>query len=362
MIERIREVADAYGLRDSIDRVEHCNIGRIHQTWFAGAMSSAPEFDLVFQKINTAVFKDLDALMRNISLVSRHLKGKLENQKIDDWERRFLHLRHTADDDAYFIEEDGSCWRVCDNIKRSVSCTGVESVEQAYQVARGYGHFFTMLDGFPVGTLTDTIPGFHDTAGRLHHFEKMAKADLVGRARGAASEIAFIYDNDRYAHVLADEHAAGNVSLRVVHNDTKINNVMLDRDSGEAVCVIDLDTTMPGLSLNDFGDMARSITCTKAEDDHDWEGADIDMGLYKALVEGYLSQAGSVLEKSEVDLLATSAIVLTYELAIRFLDDYLSGDLYFSVTGEHDNLDRARVQLGLCRAMIRRRAEMEDAV
>ena len=362
MIERIREVANAYGLRSSIDRVEHCFRGRMHQTWFAGSSESEPEFDLVFQKMNTAVFQDLDALMANVSQVSRHLKEKMALAGVRDAERRFLHLRHTLEDDAYFLEEDGSCWRVCDYVKEADCVSSAESPAQAYQVAKGYGHFMSLLVDFPAKALTETIPGFHDTAKRLKMFERVVKGDLVERARGAADEIAFVYDNDRLATVLATAFKDDLVSLRVVHNDTKISNVLLDRASGESVCVIDLDTVMPGLSVNDFGDMARSIACTKAENDHDWRGTEVDLDLYKALVDGYLAGAGSVFKKSEIDLFATSAMVLTYELGMRFLTDYLSGDLYFHVDGEQDNLDRARVQFELCRSMVRRRSDMEDAV
>ena len=362
MLDRIRGIAAAYGLKERVQRTERCDIGRIHQTWFAGARESAPEFDLVFQKMNTGVFRDVDVLMSNVSTVSRYLKAKLEQDRVEDRERRYLHLHHTLDGKGYFLEGDGSCWRVCGMIKQSHCHTAVESPDQAYQVACGYGRFISLLQDLPAGELAETIPDFHNTARRLKHFEKVVKADLHNRARGAAYEIAFIYEHDRLARVLSDAHKAGEVSMRVVHNDTKVNNVLLDKESHEAVCVIDLDTVMGGYSLNDFGDMARSITCTKAEDDHNWKGADIDIGLYKALVEGYLSAAGSMLSGSEISLMATSAMVLTYELAVRFLDDYLSGDHYFHVRGEQDNLYRARVQLELLRSMLRRRDEMESAV
>ncbi len=362
MIHRIRGIAEAYGLRDRVERAERCDIGRIHQTWFTGTKDSAPEYDLVFQKMNTGVFKDVGALMSNISKVSKYLKRKLECEGIEDRERRYLHLHHTVEGGAYFLEDDGSCWRVCDNIKNSHCYSQVESVEQAYQVARGYGHFLSMLVDCPAEALVETIPDFHNTAKRLQHFDRVVKADLHNRVGSAAYEISCIYDNDRLAHVLSDAHVAGDVTMRVVHNDTKINNVLLDKTSNEAVCVIDLDTVMGGYSLNDFGDMARSITCTKAEDDHDWQGADVDIGLYKALVDGYLSEAGTILKKSEIGLLATAAKVLTYELAVRFLGDYLAGDVYFHAEGEQDNLYRARVQLALLRSMMKRSDEMEAAV
>lgn len=361
MIHRIRGIAEAYGLKEKIDRAERCDIGRIHQTWFAGTDASAPEYDFVFQKMNAAVFKDVGALMSNVSKVSRYLKDKLERDGVQDMERRYLHLHHTLDGKAYFVEDDGSYWRVCGNIKNSHCHSQVESKEQAFQVARGYGHFLSTLVDFPVDDLVETIPDFHNTSKRLRHFDRVVKADLHARARSALYEIAYIYENDRFARVLADAYRAGHVTRRVVHNDTKINNVLLDANTEEAVCVIDLDTVMGGLSLNDFGDMARSITCTKSEDDHEWKGADVDMEIYKALVDGYLSEAGEVLKRSEVDLMATAAMSLTYELAMRFLDDYLSGDMYFHAKEPQDNLYRARVQLELHRAMVRRKDEMEAA-
>lgn len=359
MIARIREIADAYGLKDTIDRVEHCVRGRMHQTWFAGRTASAPEFDYVFQKVNTVVFKDLDALMQNVSKVSRHLRGKLQFSDDKDAGRRYLNLHHILDDGPYFVEEDGSCWRVFDYVKGAECLSRAVGCDQAYQVAAGYGQFVSYLSDLPAEELVETIPGFHDTQKRLSLFKKVVQADLRGRLCFAKEDVDFVMENEWLAEALPDACSRGLLSIRVVHNDTKMNNVLLDSVTGKAVCVIDLDTVMGGIAVNDFGDMARSIACSKAEDDHDWRGTEIDMEKYTALYEGYLEGAGGVFSESERRTFALSALVLTYELGMRFLTDYLSGDIYFHVSGEQDNLYRAKIQFELLRSMLRRRHEME---
>jgi len=234
----------------------------------------------------------------------------------------------------------------------------VENTRQAYQAARAFGSFQDLVSDLPASELEETIPGFHDTPQRFQRLLQVAEDDPLGRLESVRSDFEFIKARQGMTGVLLNLHQEGKIPERVTHNDTKINNVMIDTETDAAVCVIDLDTVMPGLSLYDFGDLVRSAVSPAEEDERDLSKVQMRMPIYEALVEGYLDAAGDFLNDVEVEHLAFSGKLITLEIGIRFLTDYLEGDVYFKPQREQHNLDRARTQLTL----VARIEEQEEAM
>ena len=253
----------------------------------------------------------------------------------------------TKDGEAFFKTEEGDCFRMYRFIENSVGYDKVENPTQFYNAAKAFGKFQKLLSDYPADKLYDTIPRFHDTEKRFADFEEAVANDVAGRKASVMSEIEFALARKADASVVLDAIRAGSVPLRVTHNDTKLNNVLLDATTGEGVCVIDLDTVMPGSLLYDFGDALRFGASSGAEDETDLDKIYFDLELFEAFTKGFLEEAGDDLTPAEIELLPFSAKLLTYECGMRFLGDYLNGDTYFKIHREHHNLDRARTQFKL---------------
>ena len=249
------------------------------------------------------------------------------------------------------IDTEGNAWRAYDFVENTVCLQQVGCEADFRTVAETLGKFQNQLADYPASTLHETIARFHDTPNRYANFEKALAADALGRAKTIAPEIAFIRAREKDCHVLLDQLAAGEIPLRVTHNDTKINNVLLDEATGKGICVIDLDTVMPGLSAYDFGDSIRTGANDCAEDEPDQSKVHFDLHLYEVFAKGYLSTAGSTMHTAEKKSLAWGAKLMTLECGIRFLTDYLEGDHYFHIARPNHNLDRARTQFTLVRQM-----------
>ena len=315
--------------------------GHINDSYCAVFERRGESSRVILQRINHHVFKSPVAVMENIQRVTSHLAPQVAADA--DGERRVLRLIETCAGGAWHVDAEGNHWRAYRFIERAQSYDAVERTEQAYQAARAFGQFQRMLADLPAPRLHDTIPDFHHTPKRFEALEKAMAADVAGRAILAKREIEFALARRSMTGVLLD----ANLPERVTHNDTKFNNVLLDDATGEGICVIDLDTVMPGLAPYDFGDMVRTTTSPAQEDERDLKKVYLQFPMFEALVRGYLSSAGDFLTKAEKQQLAFSGKLITFEIGLRFLTDYLSGDTYFKVHREGHNLDRCRMQFKL---------------
>ncbi len=300
----------------------------------------------IFQSINRNVFKDPYGVMENVERVTRHINSKVLRSK-KDLGGQTLNLFPARAGGTWVEDADGGVWRCYNFIEGCVTYDVVENTRQAYQAARAFGSFQDLVSDLDAASLKETIPDFHHTRKRFQRLLEVAAADPLGRLAAVRAEYDFICAREEVVGLLLDEAAAGHIPLRVTHNDTKINNVMIDSESDEAVCVIDLDTVMPGLVLYDFGDLVRSATSPAAEDETDLSKVQMQMPLFEALVEGYLDSASEFINDVEIRYLPLSGKLMTLEVGIRFLTDHLAGDVYFKIHRPNHNLDRCRTQLKL---------------
>ena len=314
------------------------------------------------QRINHTVFTDVPRLMDNIARVTEHQRRKLTESGSERPSRGALTIIPARDGKPYFLDGEGRYWRLYLFIEGARTFDVVERPEQAAEAARAFGHFQAQLTDLPGGRLAETIPDFHHTPARFAQFERALAADSSNRAAGARAEIAAALRLRPLASRLVDLHARELMPERIVHNDTKLNNVMLDDATGKAVCVVDLDTVMPGLALYDFGDMVRSGVNSGREDEPDLSKIHVRMDIFAALAAGYLSAARVFLTPTEIDRMAFAGRLISWEIGLRFLTDFLNGDVYFKVHRPGQNLDRCRVQFRLARLMEEHAEHMEAVV
>ncbi len=309
----------------------------------------------LLQRINTAIFRDPVRLMENIERVLDHLSAKCESER----ERRVLRLIPTAAG-GFCYEREDTFWRMYWFIDGTYIHRAVEGPHEARTAGAAFGRFQAMLADLPPHLLNETIPGFHDTPSRFQLFEEAVAGDAFRRASECAPEISFAMSRQPLAEWLVN--AGPPLPVRIAHNDAKISNILFDSETHEALCVVDLDTVMPGTSLYDVGDMMRSMTTGRDEDERDLSLVNVRLDLFKALAEGYLSQMADRLLTSERELLVSSGMVITYEQGIRFLTDYLNGDVYYRQAFPAQNLQRTRAQFALLKSMEDHCAEMESLV
>jgi len=315
--------------------------GHINDTYLVTCAANGVLSRYILQHINRKVFLNPAAVMQNIERVTAHLAEQLVGNP--DAARRALTLIPARDGCNWYVDAEGETWRAYQFIENARTYEAATSAQQAYQAARAFGYFQQQLAGFPPPRLHDTIPDFHHTPRRFMALERAIAADAVGRAALARHEIEFALSHKPIVSVLLD----ANLPERVTHNDTKFNNVLLDDATGEAICIVDLDTVMPGLALYDFGDMVRTTTSPAEEDERDLSKVTMQFPLFEALVRGYLESAGAFLTAEEKRYIAFSGKLITFETGIRFLADFLAGDTYFKVHREGHNLDRCRTQFKL---------------
>lgn len=330
--------------------------GHINDSYCAVFHEAGKASRYLVQRINHHVFKNPVGVMQNIQRVTAHLGEQVTREP--DRDRRVLTLISARDGCAWYVDPEGSYWRAYRFIENAVSYDSVSSPEQAFQAAKAFGHFQQMLVNLPAPRLLDTIPDFHNTPKRFAALEHAIEADVANRATLAKPEIDFALTRKSITAALL----AANLPERVTHNDTKFNNVLLDNSTGEGICVIDLDTVMPGLAAYDFGDMVRTTTSPAMEDERDLSKVEMQFSMFEALVRGYLESAGGFLTPAEKAHLALSGKLITFEIGIRFLTDYLSGDTYFKVHREGHNLDRCRTQFKLVESIEQREEEMQRLV
>ncbi len=294
----------------------------------------------ILQRINTNIFTDPEGLMSNIENVTEFLRKKIIKAGGNP-ERETLKVIKTKTGESFLKTEDG-CFRVYKFITETKTVETDKTPQDLYQAARGFGRFQNMLSDFPAETLNETIKDFHNTPKRVEALKKAIKEDKAGRVASVQPEIEFALKNAEFAGVIVDGINDGGIPVRVTHNDTKINNILFDAKTGEATCVIDLDTVMPGSMLYDFGDALRMGASTRAEDETDLDTVWFDVDIFRIFAEGYLKELGESITEREAELLAFSTKLMTYECGIRFLTDYLNGDTYFKIHRPSHNLDRTR--------------------
>jgi len=326
---------------------EEIDSGHINSTYRATyRQKTGGDQRYIIQAINRNVFKDPYAVMGNIECVTRHINSRVLRLK-QDLGGQTLNLFPARTGGSWIEDDQGSVWRCYNHIEGCVTHDVVANTRQAYQAARAFGAFQDLVSDLDASRITATIPDFHHTRKRFARLLAVAAADPLDRLAAVRAAFEFITRREALVGSLLDLVAAGQIPVRVTHNDTKINNVMIDAASDEAVCVIDLDTVMPGLALYDFGDLVRSATSPAAEDETDLSKVVMQMPMFEALVEGYLDAAGTFINDTEVEHLAHAGKLMSLEVGIRFLTDHLEGDVYFKTRYPGHNLDRCRNQLAL---------------
>lgn len=311
----------------------------------------------ILQRINTNVFKDPNSVMENIVNVTEYLRAEIVKNGGDP-ERETMNVIKTKLGKNCYMADSSNYFRMYKFVSNSVSFDTAEDSSLLFEAGKSFGKFQRMLDGFDAGLLHETIVDFHNTPKRIEQLEAAIKKNYENRAERVSAELDAAKKYSKYASLITDAMADGSVPSRVTHNDTKLNNVLFDKDTHKGICVIDLDTVMPGSILYDFGDALRFGASSGAEDETDLSKIYFDLEKYKSFSEGFLGEVGECLTKREIELLPESVIIMTYECGIRFLADYLNGDVYFKIHRENHNLDRARTQLKLVADMETKLDEM----
>jgi Ser/Thr protein kinase RdoA (MazF antagonist) len=344
---RVASIGNQFALHGEFIHGEQIHSGHINSTYRATyRQEDGSEQRYIFQAINRNVFKNPYAVMANIERVTRHINSRVLRLK-KDLDGQTLNLFPAKTGRSWVEDDQGSVWRCYNHIEGCVTYDVVEKPRQAYQAAHAFGSFQDLVSDLDATSIHETIPDFHHTPKRFARLMEVAAADPLGRRDSVRDELDFIRQRESFTGRLLNLIEAGAIPVRVTHNDTKINNVMIDAASDEAVCVIDLDTVMPGLVLHDFGDLVRSATSPAAEDETDLSLVRMQMPLFEALVTGYLDAAGAFINEIEIEHLAHAGKLMTLEVGMRFLTDFLEGDVYFKTHRPGHNLDRCRTQLKL---------------
>jgi len=358
----IQTVSRNFEIPGSFVSAESYGHGHINDTYAATFDMGGRTKRYILQRINHDIFKDAVSVMDNIVRVTAHQRRKLDEADCADPERHALTLILGRDGLSFYRDDNGDTWRTYLFIEGARTYEFIKDPSLAFQAARAFGKFQDQLADLPGEKLRETIPDFHHTPRRFEALEHAIEADTVNLAKAARPEIDFALKHKHETATLLEKHAKGLIPERVTHNDTKLNNVMLDTESNKGICVIDLDTVMPGLIPYDFGDMVRTATSFAAEDEKDLSKVSMQMNMFEALVNGYLESAGTFLNETEKAYLAFSGKLITFEIGVRFLTDFLSGDVYFKVSRPSHNLDRCRTQFKLVESMISQEDAMNEFV
>jgi len=353
----IKHIAEKFNLAGKLISSESFGSGHINDTYCLTCDHNDSETHYILQRINHEVFKNPPAMMENIRRVTNHIRQKLHEQQ-DKLESRQLVVIETKDGADFYQDDSGNYWRIYNRIENAFTYDTIESPELAYEAARMFGRFAAMLTDLPGPPLHDTIPDFHTTPKRFKTFMEVLKDDPCNRAKDAGGEIDFVLENAGICDVLLNHVSKSEIPIRTTHNDTKINNVLLDEKSHKGVCVIDLDTVMPGLSLYDFGDMVRTATNPAEEDEQDLSKVNMRISIFEMLFKGFAEETHSFLTPTEKKNMAFAGKLITFEQMIRFLADHLAGDIYYKIHREDHNLDRCRTQMKMVQSIITQQEQM----
>lgn len=360
LVDQVREVVAAFRIPADFVLAVPYGSGHINDTFAVTMSQGGTPVRYIVQRINDRIFKRPDLLMENILRVTAAARTQM--QSAADATRQTLTVIPAVDGAPYVRDADGHYWRAYVFVENSCSVDEVETPEQAYQAACAFGRFQETVANLGGERLHETIPDFHNTPMRMAALAQAIKDDICGRVAGCKAEIDFALSHKDEASTLVSMHKAGALPERITHNDTKINNVLFDVGSGEGICVIDLDTVMPGLVHYDFGDMVRTATSTAAEDETDVSKVVVRLDLFEALLRGYLESASGFLTPTEKEMLPFSGKLITLEIGVRFLTDFLQGDTYFKTKHPQHNLDRCRNQFQRVRSIEAQYAQMQKLV
>lgn len=362
-LDEVREkVAMQFALEGELKELSVFGNGHINDTLRATCeLADGRTKRYIVQRMNDGIFKNPDELMENVMNVTSFLRKKIIAAGGDP-DRETLNVIPTKDGKNYLTDENGDFWRCYIFIEDATSFDQVEKPEDFYNSAVAFGNFQRLLADYPAATLHETIKNFHNTVSRFTDFKKAVEEDVAGRARDVQKEIQFVLDREADCHVICDALAKGELPLRVTHNDTKLNNIMIDNRTGKGLCVIDLDTVMPGSSLYDYGDSIRFGASTGAEDEQNLDLIWCDLELFEIYTKGYVEGCGGSLTETEIRMMPMGAKLMTLECGMRFLADHLQNDIYYKIHRENHNLDRARTQLKLVADMEAKWDEMNAIV
>lgn len=357
----VKSIVKHFCISGELTEISPLPRGHINDTYILTTKKNRHTVRYILQRINHAVFKDPPSMMENIIRVTEHIRSRM--QRIDPGRAsRQLTVIAGDDDTCFHKDAQGNFWRIYNFIEDAVAYDTIESAELAYEAARMFGWFQKMLVDLPGPALHETICDFHNTPKRFKTFQRVLKEDTCNRAKNAVPEIKFLFDNASICDVLLNLVSKGKIPIRVTHNDAKVNNVMLDKNTNKGLCVIDLDTVMPGLSIYDFGDMVRTGTTFADEDERDLSKVAMNLPMFEVLARGFSEQSKDFLTSAEKEHLTFAAKLITFEQLIRFLTDYLAGDVYYKVHREGHNLDRSRTQMKLVRSIIEQEEAMNKVI
>jgi hypothetical protein len=358
----LKDIFSHFKIRGEFVAHRFVKVGHINETYLVEAVGRRGPEHYIFQRINHHVFRNPERLMANFEKITRHLRAKLEKIPGRNPDRETLNLVDSLSGKSFYLSPKGNFWRAYRFVGDVHILNVAERPEQAYEAGRAFGCFQTLLADLAASSLHETIPYFHHTPRRFLKFKETLKKDVYGRATVARDAVTFALEREGMVSRVTDALENGGIPLRITHNDTKINNVLFDDKTGKAVCVIDLDTTMPGSVLYDFGDMVRTTTSFAAEDERDLTKVKLEPDMFRALAEGYIEEASDFLTDEEFDLLVFSGRLITFTIGLRFLTDYLEGDVYFRTHRPGQNLDRARAQFALVKSIEDQVQELEGCV
>ncbi len=354
--KKLREIAAVFHASGTLVSYEVITTGNINSTyWLKYSQGNGITKTYIIQRINTYVFKKPDEIMSNISLVTNHIRSKsIPGQQT-------LKFYVTDEGKNFFDDGEGNFWRMSNHID-SVTFDSCDELSIMEAVGAAFGDFQNILSDFDASRLYETIPDFHNTKKRIAQLYENIKKDEFSRVAEVAEEIEFVKQNEKLACELTEMLEKGEIPLRVTHNDTKINNVLFDKQTHYPIAIIDLDTVMPGLAMHDFGDAVRFACNTAAEDEKNLELVSLDLTRFQAFAQGFIGKTAKSLTPNELSSMVLGAITITIELGVRFLDDYITGDKYFKTLYDKHNLVRTRCQFALAKDMIKKREAMEYLV
>ena len=344
----IKKILENYKIPGSLKSIKEYNVGNINKTYIIEYDNEGKTEKYLVQKINTLVFNNPYLLMDNIEKVTNYLKNKMI--EYDDKEHKVINIIKTTKDESLckITDDKNVCYfRIYNFIDNSISYNNSTDNRIVYNTGKAFGNFNKLLNNYPINTLEETIKDFHNTEKRLENFLNDIESNSFKRVNNVKKEINEILKRSKLCNKITKELSNGNIPYRVTHNDTKVNNVLMNKETGDYLAVIDLDTVMPGSLLYDYGDGIRSTSSTALEDEKDLSKVSIDLKMFENYTDGYMSEMFDCITENEIALMGESIRIITLELAMRFLNDYINGDVYFKTDYENHNLDRARNQLAL---------------
>lgn len=360
-LPEVEKIAERFRIEGDFRQATRFGTGHINETWRSEWDVDGKVLRFIHQAINEEIFNDVSSLMRNIERITTHLRDRASDS--DDWGRwEIPTLISTREGELWCRGPDGVGWRTYACIEGATAFDCAPGPDVAREAARGFGRFVREMADFDPAKLVESIPRFHDLDGRIARLRGASFEDPVGRVGFVERELEAIWSRVEIADELRALRSAGSLPVRVTHNDTKVNNVLLDDKTGRAAAIIDLDTAMPGTLLFDYGDLVRTATCRAAEDEPDTRLVAVEADLFEAVTEGFVSEVVSFASEAELDHLLLGGRFMAYILGVRFLTDYIEGDPYFRIHRPDQNLDRARVQLALLASMEDNAASLEECI